>query len=205
MIHTTISSSLKGLPLRCDCHLEWLYNFITSPSTPVTEAECNGGVVLSALNNTDAFTQCSGVYKTPHSKTYCMLCTHAHTHTRTHTHRAHTDVCTLGYHPCNDNATCDILPGSPNYQPTCSCKPGFEGDGIDCQIPPCECPLDHMVCVGVPQLCECDQGFTLALSGTSCDRTGNPMTQLFLHLHHFLPRCLCFNSVRGSFEIDRRG
>jgi hypothetical protein len=81
------------------------------------------------------------------------------------------DVCVLGYHPCHPNATCAISPGSPNYQPTCSCKSGFRGDGIDCQQPPCECPADHMMCVGASQQCECEQGFILTPTKTSCKRT----------------------------------
>jgi hypothetical protein len=39
------------------------------------------------------------------------------------------DECALEIHDCNGNATCTDLEDL--FE--CSCKPGFEGDGIDCQ------------------------------------------------------------------------
>lgn len=102
-----------------------------------------------------------------------------------------TDVCELGYHPCHANATCQIT--TPDDQPSCTCLPGFAGDGIECQPNSCECPLDHMVCVvsgGSPQ-CKCEEGFALN-NDDGCDRTGkaiNTHTRIFIIIYNCI-QCL---------------
>ena len=100
-------------------------------------------------------------------------------------------MCELGYHPCHANATCQI--STPDDQPSCSCLPGFVGDGVECQLLNCDCPLDHMVCTisGGPTQCKCEDGFALNSDG-GCNRTGkaiNIHTRIFIIIYNYI-QCL---------------
>ena len=81
------------------------------------------------------------------------------------------DICTLGYHSCDGNATCHS--DNSTDLVTCTCRTGFTGNGTECQPLPCDCPGDHMTC-GELRSCVCEEGFTLTNSSSDaeCLRTG---------------------------------
>lgn len=65
------SRILDGLPLQCDCHILWLYDFTTTHST-VEGAECDG-VSLTSLDRSVNFSECIGIY---FMAVQYMLCMH---------------------------------------------------------------------------------------------------------------------------------
>lgn len=125
------------------------------------DAKCNNEFDLTSLS-LDNFTQCKGT---------CIILYPSMQHSSKNK-LSLADVCELGYHHCHSNASCQTL--TLNGQPSCSCWPCFEGDGMKCQ--PFKCPLDHMVCVSGSdsQQCKCEEGFVLIDDG-GCSRTGKPV------------------------------
>ena len=70
--------------------------------------------------------------------------------------------CDLGYHSCNEMATCIDVPGS--Y--TCKCNDGYYGDGFVCKKATCDmkCPK-HSTCVTLrngENKCQCNLGYSMA-------------------------------------------
>ena len=88
---------------------------------------------------------------------YCLLYSHALL--------LPPDLCTLGFHPCDGNATCQWEEVSD--QVTCSCLEGFTGSGVECQPLQCECDGDNMVCGSAVDTggCVCAEGYTLSEAG----------------------------------------
>ncbi|XP_075402217.1 signal peptide, CUB and EGF-like domain-containing protein 2 [Tenrec ecaudatus] len=80
------------------------------------------------------------------------------------------DECAQGLDDCHANALCQNTPTS--YK--CSCKPGFQGEGRQCQdIDECENELNGGCvhdCWNIPgnYRCTCFDGFTLAHDGHNC-------------------------------------
>lgn len=54
-----VCSLMEGLPLKCDCHIQWLHDFIKNRpnNNTVKDATCDDGILLKNANN---FTQCLG-------------------------------------------------------------------------------------------------------------------------------------------------
>ncbi|KAM7086598.1 signal peptide, CUB and EGF-like domain-containing protein 2 isoform 3-T3 [Molossus nigricans] len=80
------------------------------------------------------------------------------------------DECAQGLDDCHSNATCQNTPSS--YK--CSCKPGYQGEGTQCEdIDECENKLKGGCvhdCLNAPgnYRCACFDGFVLAFDGHNC-------------------------------------
>ena len=80
------------------------------------------------------------------------------------------DECATGKHDCSPHAECSNSVGS--Y--SCRCKPGFVGDGFDCQdINECDSPNDcpaNSICVNTPGSygCRCSEGYRKTPDGRYC-------------------------------------
>lgn len=88
-----------------------------------------------------------------------------------------TDICTLGYHTCSEQATCTVEGNST----LCTCVDDYSGDGLVCVLPsPCTmitCPPNAACIDGPTPRCVCNPGFTgsdsLCVSLTQCEATCN--------------------------------
>ena len=95
------------------------------------------------------------------------------THTHTHTHTLSlSDICELGYHPCHPNATCTEVTINNITQTSCSCNENFTVNGINCELIPCDCPADKMMCIEPWLPCVCAEGYTLTNNRDSCYQIG---------------------------------
>ena len=87
---------------------------------------CNVGY-MNTYNSLTSLSLCSGKQ---HSVTYSMDFDAQYMCAWDNNYKFSTDIdeCKLGEHNCSANATCENTVGSFN----CSCRDGFEGDGMNC-------------------------------------------------------------------------
>ncbi|XP_028408891.1 uncharacterized protein LOC114531487 [Dendronephthya gigantea] len=105
------------------------------------------------------------------------------------------DYCSPGLNNCHEHARCNKLKTAARF--SCSCKPGFHGDGTRCyddnECPSITCGSNSRCINSIGSFqCSCNSGYTR--NGTICQ----DIDECSLSTHNCLPTLNCTNTV-GSY------